>query len=419
MNIYKANIIYTPTSDEFRYLQGGYVCVAANGVVDGVYERLPEEIKDYSFTDFGDRLLIPAFNDLHIHAPQYRNLGLALDEELLPWLEKYTFPEEARFADIVYAERIYRRFVHELWMQGTMRSSVFATVHTEATELLMRLFRESGMGAYIGLVAMDRNSPDYLRNTPEAVEAFFSKTAEAEGIVRPILTPRFIPSCTPQMLTAIGGLARSKRLPVQSHLSENRSEISWVRELEPEASCYADAYRRYGLLGQTPTRMANCCHSTDEEMQMLKDNDVVVVHCPTSNSNLASGIAPIRVFLNNGIRVALGSDISGGHHVSMLRVMQYAIQLSKLAYARSEGRLQYLSLSEAFYLATKAGGSFFGSVGSFEKGYDFDALVIDDSYLNYDHYDLRHRLQRFIYLGDDRDIKVRFCKGRQLLKPVI
>ena len=154
-------------------------------------------------------------------------------------------------------------------------------------------------------------------------------------------------------------------------------------------------------------------------MQMLKDNDVVVVHCPTSNSNLASGIAPIRVFLNNGIRVALGSDISGGHHVSMLRVMQYAIQLSKLAYARSEGRLQYLSLSEAFYLATKAGGSFFGSVGSFEKGYDFDALVIDDSYLNYDHYDLRHRLQRFIYLGDDRDIKVRFCKGRQLLKPVI
>ena len=152
-------------------------------------------------------------------------------------------------------------------------------------------------------------------------------------------------------------------------------------------------------------------------MQMLRDNDVVVVHCPTSNSNLASGIAPVRVFLDNGIRVALGSDISGGHHLSMLRVMQYAIQLSKLAYARSEGKLPYLSLSEAFYLATKAGGSFFGKVGSFEKGYDFDALLIDDSYLNYDDYSLEHRLQRYIYLGDDRDIRLRFCQGRQLLEP--
>ena len=417
MNIYKANIIYTPTPDRFSFVRGGYICVAANGIVEGVYEKLPDEIQDYSFTDFGDRLLIPAFNDLHVHAPQYRNLGLALDEELLPWLEKYTFPEEAKFADTDYARRIYRRFVHELWMQGTMRSSVFATIHADATDLLTNIFRESGMGAYIGLVAMDRNSPDYLQNTPKQVAEYFERLTDTDGIVRPIITPRFIPSCTPDMLRLLGRIAREKNLPVQSHLSENRSEINWVAELEPEASCYADAYRRYGLLGQTPTLMAHCCHSAGEEMQMLRDNDVVVVHCPTSNSNLASGIAPVRVFLDNGIRVALGSDISGGHHLSMLRVMQYAIQLSKLAYARSEGKLPYLSLSEAFYLATKAGGSFFGKVGSFEKGYDFDALLIDDSYLNYDDYSLEHRLQRYIYLGDDRDIRLRFCQGRQLLEP--
>jgi guanine deaminase len=273
------------------------------------------------------------------------------------------------------------------------------------------------MGAYIGLVAMDRNSPDYLQNTPKQVAEYFERLTDTDGIVRPIITPRFIPSCTPDMLRLLGRIACEKNLPVQSHLSENRSEINWVAELEPDASCYADAYRRYGLLGQTPTLMAHCCHSAGEEMQMLRDNDVVVVHCPTSNSNLASGIAPVRVFLDNGIRVALGSDISGGHHLSMLRVMQYAIQLSKLAYARSEGKLPYLSLSEAFYLATKAGGSFFGKVGSFEKGYDFDALLIDDSYLNYDDYSLEHRLQRYIYLGDDRDIRLRFCQGRQLLEP--
>ncbi len=430
MKIYRANIIDTPTPDNFRLIEHGYVCVDDKGIIIGVYEKLPEQYQGKVVTDYGNHLLIPAFCDLHVHAPQYRNLGLALDEELLPWLNKYTFPEETKFRDTDYAERIYRRFVHELWMQGTMRASVFATIHPEATHRLMTLFREAGMGAYVGLVGMDRNSPDTLRNTAKDVEAFYTAEIEAlhsvhdepnilPELVRPILTPRFVPSCTPEMMTVFGQLAAKYRTPVQSHLSENRSEIEWVRELEPESTCYGDAYRRYGLFGATPTLMAHCCYTDGEELNLMRDNQVFVVHCPTSNSNLASGIAPIRKFLTEGIPVALGTDVSAGHYMSMQRVIQYAIQMSKLQYARSEGQVPFLTLSEAFYLATKSGGSFFGKVGAFEPGYEFDALLINDDYLNYDNFSLEHRIQRFIYLGDDRDIRRRWCRGKELVEPVM
>jgi len=424
MKIYRANIIYTPSPDKLEIIPHGYIAVRSNGLIKGIYTELPENM-DWrrQVIDFGDKLLIPAFNDLHIHAPQYRNMGLALDLELLPWLNTYTFPEESKYAEPEYAQRLYRRFVHELWMQGTMRSAVFGTIHPEATRILADLFAQAGMGAYVGLVGMDRNCPETLQNTTESLmEGLRMLKAHLDehgnnGLVRPIITPRFIPSCTPDMLSALGNYAAETGLPVQSHLSENRSEIEWVKELEPESTCYGDAYNRYGLFGQTPTLMAHCCYSGEEEMALMKKNDVYVVHCPMSNSNLSSGIAPIRTYLEKGIRVAMGTDVSAGHNMSMLRAMQYAIQVSKLHYAASHGQVRSLTLSEVFFLATKGGGSFFGKVGSFEKGYEFDALLVDDHYLNYDNYTLEQRLERYLYLGDDRDIKRRFCRGVELIEP--
>lgn len=424
MKVYRANIIYTPTPDKLVMVPHGYISVRSNGIIEGVYTKKPAKTDWRQVIDLGDKLLIPAFNDLHVHAPQYRNLGLALDLELLPWLNTYTFPEEAKYADAAYAAKMYRRFVHELWMQGTMRSAVFGTIHPEATRILADLFVQAGMGAYIGLVGMNRNSPENLTNTTEElIEGMNMLKRHLDkhgnnGLVQPIVTPRFVPSCTEDMLTALGEYAAGTGLPVQSHLSENRSEIDWVRELEPDTTCYGDAYNKYGLFGQTPTLMAHCCYTDGEEMELMRQNGVFVVHCPTSNSNLSSGMAPIRKFLNAGIRVALGTDVSAGHHMSMLRVMQYAIQVSKLNYAQTKGEMPFLSLSEVFYLATKGGGSFFGKVGSFEKGYEFDALVVDDSYLNYSDYTMAQRLERFLYLGDDRDIKRRYCRGVELNEPV-
>ena len=426
MRIYRANIIYTPTPQKLAIIPHGYVVVKSNGLIEGIYTELPENI-DWrrQVMDFGDKLLIPAFNDLHVHAPQYRNMGLALDLELLPCLNTYTFPEETKYANPEYARRLYRRFVHELWMQGTMRSAVFGTIHPESTRILADLFIQAGMGAYVGLVGMNRNSPETLQNTTEEVmdglrmlKAHLDEHSP-NGLVQPIITPRFIPSCSDGMLRALGAYAAETGLPVQSHLSENRSEIDWVKELEPDSTCYGDAYNKYGLFGQTPTLMAHCCFTDGEELELMKRNGVYVVHCPMSNSNLSSGMAPIRKFLNEGIHVALGTDVSAGHHMSMLRVMQYAIQVSKLNYSQTHGEMPFLSLSEVFYLATKGGGSFFGKVGSFEPGYEFDALLIDDRYLNFDNYTLEQRLERYIYLGDDRDIKRRFCRGVELTEPVM
>ena len=266
MRIYRANIIYTPTPQKLAIIPHGYVVVKSNGLIEGIYTELPENI-DWrrQVMDFGDKLLIPAFNDLHVHAPQYRNMGLALDLELLPWLNTYTFPEETKYANPDYARRLYRRFVHELWMQGTMRSAVFGTIHPESTRILADLFIQAGMGAYVGLVGMNRNSPETLQNTTEEVmdglrmlKAHLDEHSP-NGLVKPIITPRFIPSCSDGMLRALGAYAAETGLPVQSHLSENRSEIDWVKELEPDSTCYGDAYNKYGLFGQTPTLMAHCC----------------------------------------------------------------------------------------------------------------------------------------------------------------
>ncbi|MBO4690188.1 MAG: amidohydrolase family protein [Paludibacteraceae bacterium] len=422
MKAYQANILFTPTPERFEMLEHGYVVVGDDGNVVGAFASLPDEYKSIELVDYGNQILIPAMNDLHVHAPQYRNLGIAMDMELLPWLNTYTFPEEAKYKDLAYAERMYRRFVRDLWKLGTMRAAIFATIHPEASCLLADLLNEAGMGGLVGLVGMDRNSPETLSNTVEEAVNGTLRVLEHTAsmpLVSAIVTPRFVPSCTPEMMTALGRLANDKHLPVQSHLSENQSEIAWVKELEPESTCYGDAYRRYGMFGQTPTLMAHCCYTEGEEFELMRKNHVFAVHCPTSNCNLGSGIAPIRRFMNAGIPVALGSDVSGGSGFSIFRVIHYTLQMSKMKWVHGGHKEAFLSLSETFWLATKSGGSFFGKVGSFEPGYAFDALVIDDSDLNFDNYTLQHRLERYIYLGDDRQLTHRFCQGKEIPAPKI
>ena len=264
-NVYKAHILFTKEKDHFEVLENGYILVE-DGIVKGVSSNLRElDYEGAKVTDFGNKLLIPAMNDMHVHAPQVHNQGVAMDLELLPWLQNYTFPEESKYADVAYAERMYRRFIHTQWLFGTMRSVVFATVHTDSTRKLMHLYQEAGMGAMVGKVAMNRNCPDALCEDVDAyVEGQESLIAEATWLspsgrraepsslftlhsslpplVRPIITPRFVPSCTPELLKACGELADKYQLPVQSHLSENVSEIAWVAELEPESENYGKIF---------------------------------------------------------------------------------------------------------------------------------------------------------------------------------
>lgn len=420
VQIYKGQIIYTESPKEFTVWENGCI-VVENGKVKLVTSSVPEEYSHIPIIDFENKLIIPGFVDLHLHAPQFPNKGLGLDKELLPWLEEYTFPEEAKYSNLDYAKKVYSRVVEDLWKNGTTRSVVFASVHKESTALLFDLFVESGLSAYIGKVNMDRNCPDILiedtqqsiMDTREYIENHIGKSE----IVKPIITPRFVPTCTVELMEELGKIAKEFNVPIQSHLSENTSECQWVKELHPEHKDYASVYNYYGLFGQKPTIMAHCIYNTEEEVALMKNNEVFAAHCPYSNLNLSSGIMPVRHFLDKGINVGLGSDISGGNKIAIFDVMAITAQVSKIKWLETNKELAPLTTSEVFYLGTKGGGKFFGKVGSFEEGYEFDALVIDDSNLFGEDLTIEERIQRFIYTGDDRNIVERYVAGNKVDKP--
>lgn len=420
VQIYKGNILFTKIKDKFEIIENGFIIVK-NGKILDLYKNLPSEYKNFEVIDFSNNLIIPGMNDLHCHAPQFRNLGMAMDKELIPWLDNYTFPEEGKFKSIEYSDKVYKDFIKEVWRHGTTRIAVFATVHKESSIRLMDLFKQSGLGALVGKVNMNINcTDDLLEDTEKSIsdtEYILENYYNADELVNPIITPRFIPSCNSELLKSLGDLAIKYNVPTQSHLSENLGEIDWVKQLQPESEFYGDAYNRFNLFGQTKTLMAHCVYSCDKELELMKKNNVFAVHCPNSNLNLGSGIMPVRKFLDNDINIALGSDISGGHDLSIFKVMVNAIQCSKLLWVNSNKQVDFLTLSEAFYMATKGGGSFFGKVGSFEKNYDFDALVLDDSNLNPESYSLIERLERFIYIGDDRNIIHRYVRGEEISDP--
>ncbi|MZQ96620.1 MAG: guanine deaminase [Acidaminobacter sp.] len=417
---YQGHILYTKDPDRFEIYENGAVIVEDGKVVE-VLKTLPENLEALEVFNMGDRLIIPGFVDLHFHAPQFPNLGLGLDKELLPWLEDYTFPEEAKYSDLDYAESVYTRVAKEIWRQGTTRIVLFSSVHKESTQLLMSIFDRAGLGAYVGKVNMDRNCPDFLvestMDSIEATKAWLEATVNLYPKVKPLITPRFVPTCTSELMRALGDLAAEYNVPVQTHISENQAEVDWVRELHPESADYATVYEDHGLMGDK-TILAHCVHNTDAEIEKMSKLGVFAAHCPNANYNLASGIMPVRKFLNAGVKVGLGTDVGAGHKVSIASVMSTAIQASKIAWLNSDRTLAPLSTSEAFYLGTKGGGAYFGKVGSFEPGYEFDALVIDDHRLGVtEGRTVEERLQRFLYIGDDRDIISRFVSGDEIMEP--
>ena len=418
--VIRGNLCYSINRNQIAIRPQAYL-VCEDGVCAGIFDALPERYAALPLSDFGDRLVIPGLTDLHIHAPQFSFRGLGMDMELLDWLNTYTFPEESKYAQLDYADRAYGQFVSHLRRSATTRAVCFATIHTPATELLMEKMENSGLISYVGKVNMDRNSPDYLReesaeSSVAATERWICETRTRFTRTKPILTPRFIPSCSNALLKGLRGLAEKYDLPVQSHLSENFGEIAWVKELCPDTEFYGEAYDRFGLFGgDHPCIMAHCVHSSEEELELMKKNGVLIAHSPLSNTNLASGVAPIAKYMEAGLRVGLASDVAGGETENMFQVMAGAIRASKLRWRLLDQEVKPLTVDQAFYLATLGGGSFFGKVGSFADGYEFDALVLDDSALEHpQELTLRARLERCIYLADERHIAAKFVAGTRL-----
>lgn len=420
--IIKGDICYTADKNTLITKPDSYA-VCSGGICAGVYSDIPEKYKSLPVHDCGGMLVMPGMTDLHIHAPQYAYRGMGMDMELLDWLNAYAFPEEAKYADLGYAERAYTIFADAVKKSATTRLAVFGTLHREATELLMDKLEAAGSVSYVGKVNMDRNSPDDLREasapvSAEDTERFLLETKDRYKNTYPIITPRFIPSCSDELMRSLGELSKKYDARVQSHLSENPSEIEWVRELCPRAENYGAAYDSFGLFGsRSRTIMAHCVYSDDREIALLRDRGVYIAHCPASNMNVASGVAPVRRYLDADMDIGLGSDVAGGHSESIFTAMVDALQSSRLYWRLVDSDMKPLNVTEVFYMATKGGGGFFGKVGSFEEGYEFDAIVIDDSLLPHPQpLSLSERLERSIYLaGDIKALRAKYCRGRKIL----
>ena len=392
--------------------------VCEDGLCRGVFDELPAAYDGIEVFDYSEQLITPGFVDLHTHGPQYNFRGLQMDLELLDWLERYTFPEEAKFNDLTYAERSYDLFTEDLYEGATTRALIYGTTDVASTILLMELLEETGLITYVGKVNIDRNAPDYLCESTEESLELTREWIEAAGDfdrTYPILTPRFGPGSTEGLLEGIRDIALETGLKVQSHMSENPSEIAWVRELFGTENT-GEAFMKCGLFGgEIPTVMAHCVHSPEDEIRLMKEQGVFVAHCPESNMNLTSGIAPIRRYLREGIPVGIGTDISAGSTASMLQAVKQAIEVSKIAYRYINSNEPALTMEEAFYLGTMGGGRFFGKVGAFLDGYEFDAVVFDDSPLETMlKVSTKDRLERLIYCGDDRHVVGKFVRGAQL-----
>ena len=224
MEIYRGNIVYSESREKIAVHQNCYIAVE-NGIVNGIYDTLPEKFAALPVTDFGDSVIIPAFSDLHVHAPQYPQRGLGMDLLLADWLSTYTFPQEAKFADMDYARQVYDAFLDDLIANGTMHAAVFGTIHRQSVEYLAGQMENRGFRALIGKVNMDMNSPDYLCETAgESVRETEEFLADCSGnqYAKPIITPRFAPTCSKKLLEGLGKLAAKYGVGLQTHLVESK-----------------------------------------------------------------------------------------------------------------------------------------------------------------------------------------------------
>ncbi|TPK49194.1 MULTISPECIES: guanine deaminase [unclassified Mesorhizobium] len=349
-----------------------------------------------SLVELGEgQFLVPGLIDLHIHAPQWPQMGKALDVPLEVWLQKYTFPLEARYADTGYAREVYADLVNNLLANGTTTALYFATVHVEASLALAEICLEKGQRALVGKVAMDdpEQCPSFYRdadaasaisNTRRFIEAVRSLDTGERPLVRPVITPRFIPSCTDAALQGLGELASEFGCHVQTHCSES----DWAKEFVETRFGRTDAasFDGFGLL----TRHTILAHSNfidGQDMDLIKGKGAGVAHCPLSNFYFANAVFPLRDALDRHMHVGLGTDISGGYSPSLFDGCRHALSASRTLQSGVHAGLDAaqrgapgapITHQEAFWLATAGGAEALDlPTGSFRVGHEFDALLID------------------------------------------
>ena len=413
--ILKGNIVAAPELGKLDIVENGYL-VAVDGVIEGVYETLPEKFAGCEVEDCGNNLILQTFSDMHLHAPQYAMLGMGMDMPLIDWLNTYTFPTESHFADPEVARPIYKQLAEELVSNGTTRVVMFSSLHRESTLVLMEELEKAGVTGYVGKVNMDRNGGEnYQETTQESMEETVKWIEQCNfEHVKPVITPRFTPTCTNELMEFLGKLAAEKDLPIQSHLSENTGEIAWVKELHPDCAQYWETYAKYNMWNDR-TVMAHCVWSDERERKAIKDAGVWVCHCASSNEDLISGYAPIRVMLDEGVRVVLGSDIAGGDHISMFDNVTASIRASKARRIMTNWETDFLTVAEAYYLGTSAACEFFGEKPGFAAGNPLHAIVVcDDNLPDVRQRTTQERFERSMYRRQKDAIRAVYSAGRKV-----
>ncbi|NXJ79221.1 GUAD deaminase, partial [Trogon melanurus] len=315
---------------------------------------------------------MPGMVDTHIHAPQYSFTGTRVDLPLLQWLTTYTFPTEAKYKDSDFAEEVYTRVVRRTLKNGTTTACYFATIYTDTSLLLAEIIDKFGQRGFVGKVCMDMND-----NVPQYKEITADSIQETER-VQPIITPRFGPSCTEDLLGALGDLAQACDLHVQSHISENEEELKLVEDMFPAYQNYTELYDKNKLL-TSKTVMAHACYLSEEELKLFSLRGAAISHCPNSNFSLRSGVLNVQKVLKHNVKLGLGTDVAGGYSASMLDAIRKTMMASN-SLQISKVNETGLTLEEAFKLATLGGSQALGLddvIGNFEVGKEFDALLIN------------------------------------------
>ncbi len=391
-------------------VEEGVICDM--GAADDLRARYPEA----EVTDHGEALLSAGFVDAHLHYPQTAIIA-SWGKRLIDWLNSYTFPEEARFGDAGYAREIAARFFDLSLAHGTTTSCSFATIHPESVEAYFAEAQARGLRALAGKTCMDRNAPDALRDTAQSAHDDSKALLEkwhGVGRLSYVITPRFAPTSTPEQLEALGALwAENPDCLMQTHLSEQLEEIDWVARLFPEARDYLDVYERFGL-ARKGALMGHAIHLTERERAVIEERDISLIHCPTSNTFIGSGL-----FDMDGLgagRVGLATDIGGGSSFSMLRSMAAAYEVAQLA-----GRA--LHPAELWWLATagSARALHLGDrIGRLAKGMEADIVVLDLASTP----QIAQRAARAgdfwealfptIMMGDDRAVRAVYVAGQKV-----
>jgi guanine deaminase len=388
----RGDFVHAPVRGEIQVLADHVIRVGDDGMIVSVAPA-SDGIPDDTLELPAGQVVLPGFVDLHVHAPQYPQLGLALDEPLEVWLGKHTFPLEARYADLDFARAAYETLVSDLLAGGTTTPLYFATVHREATQALAEICLAKGQRGLVGKVVMDNpdTSPDDYRD--ETAEAAVADTRAVIDHIRalpgndrvlPVITPRFIPSCTDAALAGLGALAHECGCHVQTHCSES----DWAHGYALERYGHTDtvALDGFGLLTRK-TVLAHSVFLTDADMDAVRDAGAGVAHCALSNMYFANAVFPLRRALEKGVHVGLGTDISGGPSASMFEACRTTVQASRLLETGVDPDVPRetrghpgtsIDMKTAFHLATAGGGEALDlPVGIFAAGYHFDAIAID------------------------------------------